>query len=324
MFQRRFFTRPADVTAETCQRTFQCRFLLRPDPTLNSRLVGILARAQERHGVHIHAFTVLSDHLHVLATYPDAESMALFHCYLYSNLSKEVTRIFGWEGTVFPRRYSHVELSKEKETEIARLKYVLGQGCKEGLVASPLDWPGASSTEALVSGEMVMTGTWVDRTRLSKALTKGKKVHEKDFTSEVELVLSPLPSMAHLSREAYRRLVLDLVRNIEDETAAKHKLDGTRPLGTEAVQAMDPLKRPVTVKTSPCPWFFAFSEDSYQAMKAAITAILLAYEAAAEKLRQIDWKDPDLGTRLSEIRFPSGTFPAKLPFVRDGAPLRPG
>ena len=322
--QRRFFSRPADVTAESCQRTFQCRFLLRADPTLNSRLVGILARAQKAHGVYVHAFATMSSHVHVLATYADAESMALFHCYLFSNLSKEVTRVHGWDGTVFPKRYSHVELSREEEIEQARLKYVLGQGCKEGLVASPLDWPGASSTEALVSGEMVMKGTWVDRTRLSKARAKGREVKEEDFTSEETLVLTPLPCLAHLSRESYRRFVLGLVRQIEEETEAKHKVDGTCPLGPEAVLAMKPRWRPLQVKESPRPWFFAFSEDWHKAMSAAMTAILLAYETAAEKLKKIDWKDPDRGSKLTEIRFPAGTFPSKLPFVREEVPLRPG
>lgn len=324
MFQRRFFTRPADVTAETCQRTFQCRFLLRADPTLNSRLVGVLARAQQRHDVRIHAFAVLSDHLHILATYADAEAMAGFHCYLYGNLSKEVTRVHGWEGTVFPKRYTHVELSREGETELSRLKYVLGQGCKEGLVASPLDWPGASSTEALLSGEMVMTGTWVDRTGLSKALAKGKKVSEEDFSSDLELILSPLPSLVHLSRETYRQIVLGLVREIESETAARHRVDGTRPLGAESVSAMDPLRRPSQIKTSPRPWFFASSKEWHEVMKAAITAILLAYDVAAEQLKKIDWNDPNRGAALSRIRFPSGTFPSNLPFVRGEAPLEPG
>ena len=322
--QRRFFSRPADVTAESCQRTFQCRFLLRPDPTLNSRLVGILARAQKAYGVHVHAFAVMSSHVHVLATYADAESMALFHCYLYSNLSKEVTRVHGWDGTVFPKRYTHVELSREEEIEQARLKYVLSQGCKEGLVASPLDWPGASSTEALVSGEMVMTGTWVDRTRLAKARAKGKTVSEDGFTSEEELVLTPLPCLVHLPPEAYRRFVLDLVREIEEETAARHKVDGTRPLGAAAVAAMSPRTRPAEVKASPRPWFFALSEEWHEALKAAMTAIVSAYEVAAEKLKKIDWTDPDRGSKLAEIRFPAGTFPSKLPFVREEVPLRPG
>jgi hypothetical protein len=33
-----------------------------------------------------------------------------------------------------------------------RLRYLLEQGCKEGLVRSPRQWPGATGIEALLSG----------------------------------------------------------------------------------------------------------------------------------------------------------------------------
>jgi len=57
----------------------------------------------------------------------------------------------------------------EKETGAlivpsARLKYLLGHGVKEGLVARPQDWPGAHVVRALVQDEEV-TDLWFDRTR---------------------------------------------------------------------------------------------------------------------------------------------------------------
>ena len=280
---------------------------MRAGPRLNRRAVGVLAKAQQLYGVEVHAFVMLGNHWHLSATYADPEQMAGFHCHLGTNLSKEVSLLRGWLGTVFPERYHHVEVSEEPEMQRQRLKYVLAQGCKEGLVASPLDWPGASTTASLVTGEP-MIGEWIDRTALRRALDRGEKVSEKDFTEELELRLSPIPAMAHLSAEAYRREIRVLVREIEDETAAMHKVDGTRPLGVDKVKAQDPEERPDKVKKSPRPWFHARNPEVRRQIRQALVRIHEAYRKAAEELKE--------GNR--NAAFPVHSFPPGLPFVRQG------
>ena len=47
---------------------------------------------------------------------------------------------------------------------MARLYYLLSNSCKEGLVGSPLQWPGVSAAAALYRGEWTMRGIWYDRT----------------------------------------------------------------------------------------------------------------------------------------------------------------
>ena len=287
---------------------------------MNRRTVGCVAVAQEMYGVTIHSFVALSTHIHVLATYEDAEQMARFHCHLNGNLSKEVSHVHDWKGTVFPNPYTHVELSPEPQVELARLKYHLAQGCKEGLVASPLDWPGASSTEALVSGEMAVLGEWINRTKLSKARDRGERVSEEDFAEEVWVRLDPLPGLAHLSRDAYAKVVLGIVREIEEETAAMHRVDGTRPLGVAAILARDPCHEPAEVKSSPRPWFFALDPEMKEAMANALIWISVQYRKATELLKS---KDP-AERRNAMALFPPGTFPPGLPFVREVEILEPG
>ena len=55
-------------------------------------------------------------------------------------------------------------VSDEPEVQLARLRYILAHGVKEGLVPSPLQWPGVHAAKYLVFGESVK-GSWVDRTR---------------------------------------------------------------------------------------------------------------------------------------------------------------
>ena len=301
----RFFSRPRRLV-EITQSTFQFRSLLRPSPRLNELIVGALAEAQERYPAQIHAFAFLSTHWHWLATFDDVEHMASFMRFFTAKLSKEVGILHDWKGSVFPERYRHFELSDEQEIEHARLKYVLSQGCKEGLVASPLDWPGVTSTEAMISGEP-LRGVWVDRTALCVARSRGKQVSEADFTEERTLRLDPLPGLAHMSRQARALVVLDWVREIEQETAARHRSEGTSPVGVAAVLARDPHYRPeVEPSSSPRPWFHAWSKSAREALRTAFLYFLSAYRAAADRLKAGE----------ADVQFPDYCFPPAMPFVR--------
>ena len=310
--QLRTFSRPRATTSETLQKTIQSKSLLRPGPRFNPLMVGVLAKAQRLYGGQIHTFVALANHWHLLATFESPKQMADFHRYFNSCLSKEAGIVHDWNDVVFPRRYHHVELSDEPEVELARLRYLLGQGCKEGLVASPLDWPGVSSTEALVTGEP-MKGVWVDRTALGIARRRGEDVSEADFSHEMEVRLTPPPSLAHLSSRDYRALIVDLVREIEQETAAMHARRGTTPLGPEAVLKRDPHHQPAAVERSPRPWFHTFRPEVRQAMRAGLLLIVAAYRDAAERLKG--------GER--DVRFPEHTFPPSLPFVENVESLAP-
>ena len=298
---------------ETSQTTLQNRRLLHPDPDFNRRVVGHLSRALELYPVRLHAVIVMASHLHVLATHADPEVMAGFHCHWNANLSKEVGRSYGWRGTVFPNRYHSIELSGEPEVERARLKYILAHGVKEGLVTSPLDWPGVSSARALLRGEP-LRGVWVDRAGYWKARNRGEAVSLADFTQEREVYLEPLPSMAHLSPEAYRAEVQELLIEIEAEGRQMHRMNGTCPVGVAAILAGDPEFRPTEVERRPCPWFHVLDPELRDALYGALTLVMVQYREAAKKLKAGD----------RSARFPLHTFAPTLGFVRDVELLEPG
>ena len=307
----RFFSRPRPTLVETVVKCFQDRFLLRADERLNARLLGCLAKAQQEYDVELHGFVCLSNHLHILASYEDPQHMADFHRHLNGNLSKEVGKLRDWRGALFSGRYGHVEISDEPEAQWQRLKYLLSQGCKEGLVASPLDWPGASSVTSMVSGEPLV-GEWIDRTALHRARQRGEDVSERDFVEYLEVTLRPIPSLAHLSEAEYRRVVLALVGQIEEETAAMHHENGTRPAGAAAVLSRDPLGCPAERKPRRSrPWFHAVAPEVRETMRAAMIYMVVAYREAASRLKG--------GDRL--VEFPLHTFPPGLPFVKRMVPL---
>ncbi len=101
--------------------------------------------------------------------------------------------------------------SFEPEAQIARLRYLLEQGCKEGLVGRPSDWPGATSVHALL-GDGTVSGTWVDRTAEYWARKRREAIEPGQFASTEMLSLSPLPCWGDLSPDEIRARITELVR----------------------------------------------------------------------------------------------------------------
>jgi hypothetical protein len=82
-----------------------------------------------------------------------ARQLALFMAYVNSNIAREVSHLHGWPDKIWSRRYQGIVISDEEAAQTARLKYLLANGCKEGLVKRPQDWPGVHVAKALIQGE---------------------------------------------------------------------------------------------------------------------------------------------------------------------------
>jgi hypothetical protein len=122
-----------------------------------------------------------------------------------------------WKNRLAPiRRYQAIVVSGDEEAQVARLRYLLANGCKEGLVARPQDWPGVHVARALVQGED-LTGLWFDRTQEYAARNRGETFDRLKYASPEILHLSPLPCWKHLPDKVWRERALDLIREIEAE-----------------------------------------------------------------------------------------------------------
>ncbi|MEM1180064.1 MAG: hypothetical protein AAGM22_17110 [Acidobacteriota bacterium] len=278
--------------------------MLKPSPRLNALVAGCLARAQKLTGATVHAVAVLSNHFHLLASFDTVEQMSSFACHLKTNLSKEAGRLHDWEGPLFAGRYRSVPLSDEESVQLGRLKYLLSQGAKEGLVMSPRDWPGVHCANALL-GEASIEGVWVDRTRLYAARQRDGQADEAEFSQVERLQLSPLPCLASRPESERRKVLRDMVEEIEAETLARHRLKGTAPVGVGSLVARDPHGRALhRLDKSPKPHFHA-SRHVYGSMMEAFRSFVVAYRGAAERLRAGD----------RGVSFPENCFPPGLPFV---------
>lgn len=74
-----------------------------------------------------------------------------------------------------------------------------------------------------------LTGDWFDRTREFAARRRGEAYDRLRYATEETLTFTPLPCWSHLSPEQYRRRVLSLVAEIEEEAVLSRNRTGARP-----------------------------------------------------------------------------------------------
>ena len=138
------------------------------------------------------------------------------------------------------------------------------------------------------------------------ARNRGEEYGRLAYATEETFVLSRLPCWAHLSPDDYRKRVAELVEEIELDARMARMERGTSVLGVGAVLRQNPHTRPNKTKKSPAPRFHAASKAIRNGLWEAYHLFLAAFRDAAELLKQGD----------RSARFPVGSFPPGLPFVR--------
>ena len=230
------------------------------------------------------------------------------HGHLNGNLAKEAGRLHHWRERLWGRRYHSSLVSDEPSKQVDRLRYLLEQGCKEGLVRRPQDWPGATSVEALLTGKPLV-GLWYDRTAEYEARRRGKLPTKYDFAEEESFALAPLPAWHRLSAQEIQHRVHRIVRTIESETRQRIRDTDRAPLGVRRILRQDPHQVPARTKRSPAPRFHARHPHVRRGLELAYRAFRFAYRQAAEALRSGD-------ATAATAEFPAGSFPPRLPFAR--------
>ena len=300
---------PENSLVEVTTRTIQGRLLLVPSRDLNDIVIGVLARALSRYEVEIVDFKAMGNHVHLLLVPEDAKALARFMGYFNGNLAKEAGRLYHWRERFWSRRYRAIVVSDEPEAQVARLRYMLENGCKEGLVRRPQDWPGASGTEALLTGKPVH-GWWYDRTAEYEARRRGEAYSKYTHATEESFELAPLPCWRELRPEDRRAKVRELVREIEEETRARLEEQGRSPMGRKRILRQHPHSKPVKSSRSPAPRFHAATAGARKSLELDFLEFRLWYREAAEKL-----KNGEL-----TVAFPPGCFPPGLPFCARAQP----
>ena len=281
------------VTARCCQ----ARYLMRPSLETNEVLGGVLARAARLMDVEIFAFSFQSNHLHLLVRAPRG-NLSKFMQFVMANVARKVGWLVRWRGAFWERRYS-AEPVLDDEALVGRLRYILSQGVKDGLVRRSRDWPGLSSLRMLVRGSRrtFLWYGWSKRWTARNDQASTDRFHPRWAEREM-LELTVLPCWANLPQKRRARRVLELVRSAESEAEGAHE----RVLGRARILAQHPHHRPSQPERSPRPYCHATTAAGRRAFVEHYRAFVASFRSAS-----LRWRHGELGAQ-----FPPGSV---KPFV---------
>jgi hypothetical protein len=284
---------PAGSMVEITTRTVGGRYLLRPSPELNARILGILGRALVLYPVALHAFVFLSNHWHALATVESAARLAAFAGYVNGNVARAVQELTGWSDIVWSKRAEMIPVLDDAAAD-ERLRYILSHGAKEGLVASPLDWPGVSSARALALGEPLV-GTWRRRCATERSALATTTL-ERD-----PIDLAPIPSYVGLTVDARQARIREVIDGIVRDAREGR----STPLGRDIVLAQDPRSAPDGFVRRRAPRVHTALATLRREFLALRAEFVKAFRDAARGMLS--------AARQLAATFPAGAFPSPLP-----------
>ena len=283
---------PVEITA----RTVQGRYLLRPTLEINELILGVLGRAKERYGVRVYGIVVLSNHVHLIVAAADARTLSEFVGYFLGNVAREVGRVVDWRERFWGRRHSSIPiLSEEKLVE--RMRYLLANGVKEGLVRRPDQWPGVQIASVFTK-EMALRGVWYNRTAEYEARRKGRKFHRHEFATRYEIEIDPLPMWVSLDKVEQKKRYVALIEKATQDGQMEARACGRNPKGADAVLRLSPDTRPEDTRRSAAPLCHADSREQYLSYRHAYRRFVEGYKDALvrwiETLREAEFPNNSL------------------------------
>ena len=214
------------------RRCTQRQLLLTPTKEVVHLCLYALGYAQQRHGVLIHSFLILSNHEHVQLT-DIFGNRAEFARDLDRLIAKSVNAHLGrFENLWDSGRPSYVRLL-DADAVRENTEYILTNAVQHGLVPRAKAWPGAWS------GPRHMGGAPIKVRRPAFFYDP-----DGDMPEEVEIRLTVPPCFAEMARIDYLEQTYRDIKAVETAQQAKRAAEGKGFLGRKAILAQDPFSYP--------------------------------------------------------------------------------
>ncbi|MEM7400239.1 MAG: hypothetical protein AAF354_15140, partial [Pseudomonadota bacterium] len=247
---------------------------------------------------------------------------------MHEQVAKEVQRFcksngVQWNNGIFAKRLSIVPIEGGARIQRQRLKYLLAQGVKEGLVPHPKLWPGLNSAKALL-GKMTIDGLWVDRSSLyeverglhrrKKKVTRKRLTRKQlaEYQHQLAIQLAPMPYQAEMTEAERQADIRSIIAEILEENAEKVAM-AQRFRKQRRRKIMDLRKlalQPEWVKNDVEPLVHADGygdkdDHTWRLWMLEWESWLNAYERASKRLRS--------GIKEALAEFPEGCFLPSIP-----------
>jgi REP element-mobilizing transposase RayT len=252
---------------------------------VNQAYLYVLALAAARYRVGAHAFCVLSNHVHMLVTDPDA-TLPAFNQFLDALVARAVNASLGrWEAFWAPDTYSAVRLVSPADI-VSEAAYVLANPVEAGLVPTGSVWPGLWSAPDRIGGEAFV----VERPKQFFDPKGG-------LPDRATLDLAPPPGFD--SAEQFCAELLSELERREADARVRHKGRGGF-LGVARVLAQKPFARPAPGEPRRAVSPRVAARDKWKRIEALgrLTEFLRAYRVAWKARRG----------RAEDVVFPHGTY----------------
>lgn len=292
-----------EVVYEITTRTLQERFLLRPGVTERLLILGVIGRGLALYqAIRLHAFTFLSNHMHMLASAADPAQLAAFTGYVNGNVARVIGRLHQWRGPFWSSRARVIPVLDDASV-IGRLRYILAHGVKELLVERSEDWPGACSTPGLLGQRM--EGTWLRRGARGVS-------GQAECVERYEVPLTAIPPWHTLDVAE----IVARTRAMLDDIAETERAKRVAPVaGVAAVLAQDPHDRPAAPSQRRAPRCHASTPLMRRAYREAYVQFVESYRRASALART--------APATTVASFPPGSFPRTAGFVAATTALPP-
>ncbi|MCC6933357.1 MAG: transposase [Deltaproteobacteria bacterium] len=174
---------------------------------LEGRVLGYLAKYQQHYGVKIYGATIMANHAHIIAAFPNANRSAFMrdlNARTAEGVRYHVSEFDG--GPVFEKRYSCQAVVESEDIE-DRVLYTALQPVNHGLCPRISQYPGYNSFYDAISGH-VKEYPVVDWAGYNKRRRYKKEVDIEEYTTYYSLVFSRIPEYDNIEQEEYKKLML--------------------------------------------------------------------------------------------------------------------
>lgn len=267
-------------------RTEGASLLLLPEAQLNQIVGGVIARYQELFSVVVYAYTVLSNHIHLLVLAP-LQNLWRFEQAVNREIAKRINRLRNTRGHFWERRYDEQMVAAEGDVLEAFL-YTVCNAVSHGLVEHPALWPGLNCY-AHVLDEKDRVYVFNDYTAFSRACARakhtGEQVSIKDFQTKHRLHITPLPEFKHLSSEERRAVLAKLIQRRVVRLKKERRAQGLGFLGREKILRQRFTAVPRSVKRAPRPICYTKSWEAKKRFMGWFMPWLESYREASRRFR---------------------------------------
>lgn len=207
---------------EVTQRIRNGKFLLDPNcPRLKEAIYGQIAIALRRYGVKLLALHFMSDHFHALYMIGCPYKFAKFLAFLHSGITRAYNRLRNegldkdaQETVSLWHEMKWLPVSTDEATVRWRLGYILGQAVAAGLVDHPIQFPGASTVDAMIAGEQPVGKTYDATSRYRESRLKTGVRDDEAYETQTEFAVTPPHCWADLTPAEVRQRYIEVADSV--------------------------------------------------------------------------------------------------------------